>query len=250
MKTDKVSDIVIHEIEAMILDGMLKPGERLPPERALAKKMGISRSSLREAIKTLATRGLVESRRGGGTYVTNLLGPGFTNPLLNLVRHHPETLYDVLEVRSALEGEAAYCAAQRATDADLQLIQRRYDAMTAEHAGGGDAMTNAESDLEFHLAIAESAHNVVLLYIMRGFFNPLLSSIYTSLEKLFAREGHAARVAEQHKAMFDAIVARDPDAARAAAHTHLKFVEQTVREIDRDEVRIEPAQRRLYGFAE
>jgi GntR family transcriptional repressor for pyruvate dehydrogenase complex len=250
VKATRVSDAVIQEIESMILDGVLKPGERLPPERELAKKMGVSRPSLREAIKTLAARDLVESKRGGGTFVSNLLGPSFSNPLMNLFQHHPETLYDLLEVRTTLEGESAYHAAMRATDADLEIIRRRYDAMTRVHAKGEDAMTNAESDLEFHLAIAEAAHNVVLLYIMRGLFNLLLSSIYTSLEKLFAREGHAERVAEQHQAIFEAIVARDPEAARAAAQAHLRFVEATIREIDQEGVRIKRAQRRLFGFAE
>ena len=250
MKQPKVSDVVVRNIEALILEGTLCPGEKLPPERELAKRMEVSRPSLREALQKLEARGLVESRRGGGTYVANMLGSSFTNPLINLFKNHPETLYDLVEMRRLLEGQAAWWAAARGTDADREIIQRRYQALLDAQAAGDDALGNAELDLEFHLAIAEAAHNVVQLYVMRGLFNLLLSSIYASLEKLYSRAGHHSKVREQHEALYQAIMAQDPEAARDAAHAHLDFVATEVRQIDDEGMRLKRSQRRLYGFAE
>ena len=116
----RLSDTIAHELERRILEGALKPGDRLQPERELAAELGVSRPSLREAIQKLVSKGLLHSRQGGGTYVTDRLDAGFIDPWQDMLRQHPNIQADLLEFRGMLECEAASLAARRATEADLQ----------------------------------------------------------------------------------------------------------------------------------
>lgn len=246
MKPAKISDVITHQIESLILEGGLKPGDRLPPERELAARFEVSRPSLREAIRKLETRGLVETRRGGGTYVSSLLDASFANPLMGLLHNHPEALYDLVEMRHSLESVAAYYAAVRGTAEDKSALRARFEAMIAVH--GSDPQTDAKLDTEYHIAIAEAAHNVVLLYIMRGLFNLLHSGITTSLARLYTRSGNHEAICQQHIELFEAIMAGDGERARKAASDHLLFVNRSLAEIDEEEKRIERARRRLHGL--
>ena len=109
----KLSDVITEQLESMILDGTLLAGQKLPPERELALEFDVSRPSLREAIGNLQARGLVERKQGGGTFVNRNLNSAMTDPLMDLVSQRPETQFDLLEFRHALEGMAAYYAALR-----------------------------------------------------------------------------------------------------------------------------------------
>lgn len=244
VKSPKISDAIVEQLEARILEGTLKPGERLPPERELAQRLEVSRPSLREALQKLETMGLVETRQGGGTYVAAIVAPVFTDPLLQVFQRHPETVYDLLEFRLALEGISSYFAARRATDADREILQRRFDAMEQAHRRE-DPVAEAEADAELHLSIAEAAHNAVLLHIMRGLFDLLRRGILSSRDRLYTREGVREVLLRQHGELFDAILARDEERARGAAHEHLAFVDRTLRDLDREEERNLRSRRRL-----
>ena len=121
MKTPRLAERIAQQLESLIANGDLVPGERLPPERRLAESLGVSRPSLREAIRILASKGLLQTRPGGGTYVAATIEVDLVEPLIALLRDQPETRYDVLEVRRALEGSAAYYAARRAVDGALPV---------------------------------------------------------------------------------------------------------------------------------
>lgn len=249
VKSPKISDAIVRQLEARILEGTLRPGERLPPERDLAQRLDVSRPSLREALQKLEALGLVETRQGGGTYVSAVLAPTLTDPLVQLFQRHPETVYDLLEFRQALEGIAAYYAAGRATQADREILERRFSAMDEAHRRA-DPGAEAEADAELHLAIAEAAHNVVLLHIMRGLFDLLRRGIVSSRERLYTREGVREVLLRQHRHLCEALLAGDAEAARTAAHDHLVFVESTLREIERDEERRLRSERRLRTLGE
>ena len=135
VKAAKVSDSIVSQIEEMILDGALKPGDRLPPERELALQLDVSRPSLREAIIVLQAKGLVTVRRGGGTYVADAFARAITDPLVDVLERHPDTTFDVLELRVALEEVAAYYAARRANDTDRKIIRRRFEALQQRLSG-------------------------------------------------------------------------------------------------------------------
>ena len=104
----RLSDDIVIQLEALILEGSLKTGERLPAERALAERFGVSRPSLREAIQKLVAKGLLVSRQGGGNYVAESLGSTFSDPLLQLLEHKEDAQRDLLEFRHTLEGSCAY----------------------------------------------------------------------------------------------------------------------------------------------
>jgi DNA-binding FadR family transcriptional regulator len=236
MKPQRLSDQIAETLEAMIANGRLSPGERLPSERDLAARLEVSRPSLREAIQKLNSKGLLSTRRGGGTYVSENLEPSFVSPLLSLLRQQPESRFDVLEIRHALEGMAAYYAALRGTDGDKENIRRHFDAMQAKH-GSPDPMDEARADAEFHLSIVEASHNLVLLHVMRGLFTLLQSSISHNLDKLYTLPRVFDPLNHQHERLMNAIIEGDPGKARTAAQEHLIFVEESLQQIDREEIR-------------
>lgn len=243
IRAPKLSDSIAEQLEELILEGALKPGEKLPPERELAIRLEVSRPSLREAILKLKTQGLVESRRGGGTYIRDIVADPVTNPLLHLLKGHPETVFDVLELRHALEETAAQLAAERATEGDLQRLRECYEAayrLDTER----DPVADAQADAAFHLAIAEASHNAVLIHIMRSLFELLTQAISDSLENFLHNAGYFGVVRGHHQDIYEAILARRPDAARAAANTHLSFLEETLREYRDDRRRDTRALRR------
>ncbi len=235
MKQQRLSDQIAETLETMIAEGSLKPGERLPSERDLASRLEVSRPSLREAIQKLNSKGLLKTRRGGGTFVCDGLEPSFVDPLLALLRELPESRFDILEIRHALEGTAAYYAALRSTEEDKTNIRSKFDQMIEKH-GDPDPMEEARADAEFHLAIVEASHNLVLLHVMRGLFTLLQSSISHNLDKLYTLPRVFDPLRNQHERLMDAIIEGDSEKARQAAQSHMVFVEESLQQIDREEV--------------
>lgn len=232
----RISDVIQTRLENLILSGDFKAGEKLPPERELAEKFGVSRPSVREAIQKLAAKGLLYSLQGGGNYVSDKLERSLNDPFLQLLSTHPEFQYDILEFRGALEGMAAHYAAIRATDEDKAKLKQRFDELVATY-GKNDSATEAKADAAFHLAIAEAAKNVVLLHNMKMLFELFEQSIIDNLENLAKRSNAHAILYQQHLAILEAILRGDADAARAHSHEHLAFVENCLAELSRKESR-------------
>jgi GntR family transcriptional repressor for pyruvate dehydrogenase complex len=228
-----LSDSIVSQIENLIVQGVLKPGDRLPPERELAEQLSVSRPSLREATLKLEARGLVHARRGGGYHVADVTAPTLTDPLVHLLQEHPPASYDILELRQGLEEKAAYLAAQRRTDADLRILKRRFAALVESDRARGNAISDAEADLEFHLAIADASHNVALVHVMHGLFNLLRTSTYRFRELVFTMgDGTEKLLNGQHRAIYEAVVKGDANAARDAIHLHLSFIDASLREAE------------------
>jgi len=246
MKQQRLSDRIAEKLEAMIAEGSLKPGERLPAERDLASRLEVSRPSLREAIQKLNSKGLLNTRHGGGTYVCDSLEPSFVSPLIALLREMPESRYDVLEIRHALEGTAAYYAALRSTGEDKAKIRRCFEEMIAGH-GNPDPMAEARADAAFHLSIVEASHNVVLLHVMRGLFTLLQNSISHNLDKLYTLPRVFEPLSRQHERLMNTVIEGDAEKARQAAQEHLVFVEESLQQIDREEVHKQRALRGMSG---
>jgi GntR family transcriptional regulator, transcriptional repressor for pyruvate dehydrogenase complex len=238
----RLSDSITQQIEQLIVEGTLTPGDPLPSERDLAKHLGVSRPSLREALLVLESRGLIQAKRGGGFGVTDITGPTITDPLVHLLQRHPETIDDVLELRHGLECVAAYFAAIRATDADAKRLKDMSAVMRRRRAER-DPLEDADLDADFHMAIAEASHNVALVHVMRGIFNLMRSNMIRSREVLYRQAGNILLLDDQHTEIVKAIIARDHDAARAAANLHLSFIQTSLREIDPPVPRKRPATR-------
>ena len=149
----RLADTIVEQLETMILEGTLQPGERLPPERVLSEQFGVSRPSLREAIQRLTAKGLLISRQGGGNYVTESLGGSFSDPLIPLLENRPDAQRDLLEFRRTLEADCAYYAALRATEVDRAHLKTAYEALQACYGSDRNRDLEAEgaADARFHL---------------------------------------------------------------------------------------------------
>ncbi|MEA1647869.1 FCD domain-containing protein [Nitrospirillum sp. BR 11164] len=242
----KLADTIAEHLEQLIVEGSLRPGEKLVPERELAVRFNVSRPSLREALEKLEQRGLLRSGRGGATFVAPLLGPTFTEPLHAVLAARPETTLDYLEFRTEVEGAAAYYAALRATDVDRAQIQARFEAMEAAHTQDV-AKEEADADADFHLAVYEATHNVVILHIMRALAEMLRQDVFFNRAKLYQRTGVRQLLLGQHRALYEAIMKGDPAAARVAAEAHINFIRDALVEISRADARLEASLRRIAG---
>ncbi|MGH1412100.1 MAG: FadR/GntR family transcriptional regulator [Pelagimonas sp.] len=227
VKPEKLSSAVIDQIELLILRGILRPGERLPSERELSDRLGVSRPSLREAVATLQDRGLVETRAGAGIFVTEFLGSAFSEALTQLFANHDEAVFDYLSFRRDMEGLAAERAAKHGSNTDLAVIQKIYDRMCTVHSKRNPA-EEAHLDADFHLAIIEASHNVIMLHMMRSMYQLLREGVFYNRTIMFRQRTTRDQLLNQHKRINDALQAREPAAARKAIEDHLTFVEESL----------------------
>lgn len=229
---EKLSGAVTRQIEKLILRGILRPGERLPAERDLAERLGVSRPSLREAVAELQDKGLLTARAGAGIYVADVLGNAFSPALVRLFSEHDEAVFDYLAFRRDLEGLAAERAARLASDTDLKVIQTILDKMEAAHKSAKPE-DEARLDAEFHMAIIEASHNVVMLHMIRSMFQLLKGGVFYNRQMLFRQRATRDALLDQHRAINRALQARNPQAAREAVATHLTYVESTLADLQR-----------------
>ena len=244
VKQERLSDAIVRQLENLILEGVLRPGERLPPERELAAQLQVSRPSVREALQRLEAAGLVESRHGGGTFVRNAFAETLTDPLADLFQRHPEAAVDFVEFRYTLDGIVAYYAALRGTDADREILTQRFRAIEAVHSKD-DFVEEADRDADFHIAIAEASHNVVLLHVVRSLLELLRKDVIFNRNLLYSRKDARDLLMEQHRKIYELIMSRDAEGARAAAQAHMSHVERALREDRLSEARSDVSRRRL-----
>lgn len=241
---EKLSNSVVRQIEQLILRGILRPGERLPSERDLAEKMDVSRPSLREAIADLADRGLLVSRAGSGVFVAEVLGSAFSPALAQLFSTHDEAVFDYISFRRDMEGLAAERAAIYGSETDLKLIDTIFRKMEVAHQKR-DPSDEAQLDAEFHMAIIEASHNVIMLHMLRSMFELLRQGVFYNRQMMFRNRMTRDQLLDQHRAINAAIQARDPAAAREAVGAHMAYVEQAFHDQMRAEKHESIARQRL-----
>ncbi|MFF8594060.1 FadR/GntR family transcriptional regulator [Streptomyces sp. NPDC015220] len=218
-----VTDEAIEKIKAMIVDGELRPGERLPKEADLAERLGLSRNSLREAVKALSLIRVLDVRQGDGTYVTSL-EPDLLLDALGFVVdfHQDDTVLEFLEVRGILEPAAAAMAARAMPDEDVAKLQEVLDRLPPDPS----LEELVANDLEFHRLIAAGAGNPVLCSLIEGISGPTARArVWRGLTE----EGAVERTREQHAAIRAAIAGRNPQLARSWMTVHVAGVEQWLR---------------------
>lgn len=207
---------MLDQLQSQLTSGAWAVGARIPGEHDLAARLQVSRPAVREAIRALSHVGVLEVRRGDGTYVRSAVDP---RPLLRRVER--ATLRDVFEVQLAYDVQAAKLAARRRTAADLA----RLEVLLAERDAATEPSAFGETDVRFHLGVAETSHNALLVEAFRYFQSRLSESLAALRIDRDLRDSGA----EAHRAVFDAIAARDVEAAgRAAAHV----VEPTIRALE------------------
>ena len=248
----RLSDAVYAQLEKMVVEGTLRPGDTLPSERDLAAQLAVSRPSLREALLRLESRQLIVGRNGGGYQVGNASTALFVEPLAHLMTGHAQTARDVLEMREVLESMAVELAALRATPEDLRKLEAAASRLESAFSGefksaedcpgargsrGGRAARATqgngldelvELDARFHLTMAEATHNVALANTMQAMHGLVRASVKRSYEALGSKTSAVANLVGQHRAIVDAIATGDPEQARRAMRAHLTLVRHGV----------------------
>lgn len=225
---ESIADAVVEQIETMIVDGILKEGRKLPSERELAETMGVSRPKLREALQTLESRGLVNVRHGEGTFIATLTGRAMSPAFLALYARHGEAFYDYLEYRREQEGFAARLAAERATESDKTRLSEIIDQMQTAWEND-DMEASQEADIRLHTAIVDASQNTTLMHMMASVYDLTRQGVFYNRRFLRTMDGTGEALLQQHKDLVAAVLAGDPNAAEAAARTHMDFVEQSFR---------------------
>lgn len=240
MARHSVADEAQHTLEVRLLDGSWPAGTRLPAERVLARTLGVSRNSLREAIHALKARGLLASKPGSGVFVTDRLQTAISSPWRQLVADHPELRWDTLEFRRELEGATAYFAALRASKSDLNKLEAIVKRLVKAY-DSGERREEHQADADFHYAISEASHNKMFLYLHSSIVSIMRENITLNLIDMEDPSGHmTGQLRRQHLAVWDAVRKHQPDAARQAMVAHIDF---TASELVRRE-KTKPARKR------
>ena len=221
----------------------------MPAERGLALDLGVSRPSLREAIQNLASKGLLSTRHGGGTQVTDRLDAHFTDPWQDMVKGHPLLHRDLLEFRQMLESQAAQWAADRATDVDIRRLDAAHSKLEQVYASK-ELAACIDADVAFHQAIAEAAHNVLVGHLTASLMRVIHGHVSDNLEYLHARPSRWDQLQSPHRAIWQAIREHKPQQAALAARDHIEFVRQSIENNALDDERRLSALRRAGGLVD
>jgi GntR family transcriptional repressor for pyruvate dehydrogenase complex len=218
-----VTDEAIEKLRAMIKSGELTPGQRLPREADLAAQLGLSRSSLREAVRALSLVRILTVRQGDGTYVSNLSTDSLVESLSFIAEfHHDTSVLDLLDVRRILEPAACARAALRISPEALEGLETILGKATLDSS----VEDLVAADLEFHRAIAAASGNAVLASLIESLSG---TTQRARLWRGITQEGALARTLAEHRSIFDAIRSRDPELASTWAAVHVAGVEEWLR---------------------
>lgn len=209
---------IIAQIRRLFLQNKLKPGDRLPTEQEMARQFGVSRGPIREALSALETVGLIERRKGSGSFLRKLK-PGEVLAGLLPTKTDKELFVDLIEVRKVLESKAVELMIEKGTQEDLNNIKRAIFMLENGLNTNGSAV---EADVLFHLYIAMASHNRILFEITKN-IGEMLRDVR---EKTLKKPGRLEKCLEEHRDIFLALQERDIERAREAIVSHLDEVEE------------------------
>lgn len=225
---ESVADAAVAQVEDLIASGILRQGRKLPSERELAEMLGISRPKLREALGVLEERGLVTSRHGEGTFVSALTGQAMLPALLALYGRHEPAFFDYLEYRREQECFAARLAAERATNADKNRIEKILQDIEAAWKAEDDE-AERRADHALHSAIVDASQNATLIHMMASIYELTKQGVFYNRTFLKSIDGSGQTLLDQHLELGRAVIVGDTKAAEDAARTHIDFVEKSFR---------------------
>jgi GntR family transcriptional repressor for pyruvate dehydrogenase complex len=226
IKPKRVSDQVYEQIRELVFRGQLKPGEQLLPERELSEALNVSRTTVRNAINKLVVMGMLEHRQGQGTFVRSPEArPG--NPVAAAMQVEDASIDDLLEVRMGLELNAAFLAAERANERDIEFLESSLQEMRDEVASG---RLGTEADTAFHMALAYATKNPVHVHLMKNFYDFLFVGIKKNLSHLYENPGNIDKILDQHRAIIEAVKKHDPQESLRAMRFHIRFVQDFFRQ--------------------
>lgn len=220
IKSKKIYEYVIEQIQDMIMNGTLKKGDKLPSERELAEQLKVSRTSIREALRGLEILGLVESRQGEGNFIKDKIEESFFEPLSVMFMLNKDNPEDILELRMIIEVEAAYLAAKRVTKKDKEDLKEILGRMKEAQ----DEKSRSRIDKELHYRIAKTTGNYFIVNILNGISMLMESFIIYAREKILEDIDDNELLFMQHEAICNSIIEGNPDKAAVAMRTHLELI--------------------------
>lgn len=220
VRRDKVYEGVAKQIERLILK-KLQPGDKLPSERELAETLRVSRSSIRDAIRSLELMGMVEPRQGAGTIVREISSESLVNPLANALKRKEDLIGELLDFRKMLEPQLAARAATRVSPDELSEMEEILERQERKLRAGESAIAE---DSEFHYAIALASGNSVVLKVL----DTLMDLLRDSRERSLQEEGRPQKSLAGHRRILAALKRRDGETAKAAMRRHIENVEEIV----------------------
>jgi GntR family transcriptional regulator, transcriptional repressor for pyruvate dehydrogenase complex len=222
VKTSRLYEQIVEQVEESILKGQLKPGDQLPAERDLAQRFAVSRTAVREAVKALREKGLVEAYTGRGTFVTNGRSHAIRQSLDLMIKiNQQEGTMHLAELRRILEPEIAALAAPRIEEQLMATMREAVEAMDRS-VRVREPEAYIEADLDFHLALAEAAGNPLILALI----DSIVGLLREQRSRIFKVDGGPERGQFHHKRILETIERRDADAAREAMRAHLEQVRE------------------------
>jgi DNA-binding FadR family transcriptional regulator len=218
-----VTDQAIEKLKGMIVSGELRPGERLPREADLATALGLSRSSLREAVRALSLMRILDVRQGDGTYVSNLASDSLREAMNFVIEFHRDaSVLEMFEVRRILEPAASARAAIRISAEEIAVMEH----VLAQATIDSPAEDLVKADVEFHRLVAAAAGNSVLGSLIESLSGPTQRA---RIWRGMTQEGALQRTLDEHRSILNAIARRDPEMARAWTTVHVAGVEEWLR---------------------
>lgn len=224
----RTAEVVLDKIVAFYLNGQTQKGEKLPSERELAKRFGVSRNSVREALQILAIQNVIEIKQGGGSYIKQSDSKFLREALAEkITANESHLVFEMLEVRRALEAEAAALAAQRASAKDLNHIHKSLEMMAVSI---DEAKAGAEADLDFHMYIVAASHNSILIHLAQTLMEQMKKTIQTTRQHRFLNPERYEETFNEHKEIYMAIAAGNSSLAKLLMEEHISRVRSELSE--------------------
>ena len=247
---NKISDKNIHryaenQLEILILNGVFKPNEKLPAERILSDQLNISRPTLRKAISYLASLEILVVKRGGGTYVSNFLGDINTKPFIHLFKKYNKAALDFFELRYDIEGQAAYYAAIRSTKSDKKILTICLDNLKQIYHKKIKGKKESQADLDFHLAILDSSHNIALLHFLKNMYSLADEGVFFNQRIADTIKGFRKIILDQHIQIYQSIMSGDGEQAKKNMQIHITTIKNGIMNFLTIEEREEISMKRL-----
>jgi GntR family transcriptional repressor for pyruvate dehydrogenase complex len=229
IKAKRLYEEIVEQINRLITEGKLKPGDKLLAERELADQFQVSRASVREAIRTLEMLGVIDIRPGEGTFVRSSGADDIIRPLAMFLAVERASLFDMYEMRRIFETATAGLAAERASLEEIDQINGALEGMR-ERLNVKDPEKGEEFDVSFHYAVAEATHNTLLIKLFKTVAEEFHKANSVARRRLYLHKAeNAQKLIDQHTGIFEAIRSRSPEAASRAMLEHLSFAEEELR---------------------
>jgi GntR family transcriptional repressor for pyruvate dehydrogenase complex len=227
VKPKRISEEIVKQLKSLIFSGKLRPGEKLPPERELAKSLNVSRVSLREALNALQGMGLIEIQQGNRTFVRPITTRSIYDPLVSFCKESPQNFLQVFEIRKILDIGSVSLAAERAEPKHITKLEIIVNQMEDDLKNN---RLGAKPDLDFHLEIVTATQNQVYSHLATTVYDLLQEEMRIAWGGIFNNAASKTALLEQHIKIIESIKSHDPKKARRAAREHLEFAEKKWKE--------------------